>query len=93
MSEEEHCATPEDYCCEDRNSLMAGLGTIRFMNESGDAYPFSVDGDHGLETLKYVVISGKVHDISDNGNFIVDASRVWVGGKPLYGDLRAGSGD
>ena len=64
-----------------------------FMDESGDAYPFSVDGDHGLEILKYVVITGKVHDISDNGNFIVDASRVWVGGKPLYSDLRAGSGE
>ncbi|MBC8309858.1 MAG: hypothetical protein ISR75_06035 [Phycisphaerales bacterium] len=93
MSEEDHCATPEDYCCEDRDLLRAGLGTIRFMDESGDAYPFSVDGDHGLEILKYVVITGKVHDISDNGNFIVDASRVWVGGKPLYSDLRAGSGE
>ena len=93
MSEEEHCATPEDYCCEVPESLRAGLGTIRFMDKSGDAYPFSVDGDHGMETLKYVVISGKVHDISESGNFIVDASRVWVGGKPHYGDLRAGSGE
>ncbi|MDP7007952.1 MAG: hypothetical protein QGI78_00090 [Phycisphaerales bacterium] len=93
MSEEEHCATPEDYCCENRDLLRAGLGTIRFMNDSGDAYPFSVEGRHGLELLKFVVITGIVHDISENGNFIVDASKVWVGGKPYYGDLRAGSGE
>jgi hypothetical protein len=93
MSEEDHCATPEDYCCEEREKLNAGLGTIRFMDESGDAYPISVDGDHDMEILKYVVISGKVHDISESGNFIVDASKVWVGGKPHYGDLRAGSGE
>jgi hypothetical protein len=93
MSEEDHCSTPEDYCCEEREKLNAGLGTIRFMDESGNAYPFSVDGDHDMEILKYVVISGKVHDISESGNFIVDASKVWVGRKPHYGDLRAGSGE
>ena len=93
MGEEEHCQTPEDYCCEDRELLNAGLGTIRFMQDETEAYPFSIEGDHGLEILKYVVIEGTVHDINDKGLFIVDASTVWVGGKPHYGDLRAGSGD
>ncbi len=93
MSEEEHCSTPEDYCCENRELLQAGLGTIRFMQDATEAYPFSIEGDHGLELLKYVVIEGSIHDINNNGLFIVDASTVWVGGKPHYGDLRAGSGE
>ena len=29
MGEEEHCATPEDYCCEDPELRAQGLGTIR----------------------------------------------------------------
>ncbi len=93
MSEEEHCKTPEDYCCEDRELLNAGLSTIRFMNGATEAYPFSIEGDHGLEILKYVVIEGTVHDVNNKGVFIVDASTVWVGEKPHYGDLRAGSGE
>ncbi len=93
MGEEEHCPTPEDYCCEDRELLNAGLGTIRFMNGADETYPFSIDGDHGLEILKYVVIEGTVHDINDSGLFIVDASKVWIGGKPHFGDLRSGSGE
>jgi hypothetical protein len=91
MSEEEHCATPEDYCCENRELLNQGLATVRFLDDEGEAYPFSIDGDQGLETLKYVVIEGTLRDSNDKGLFIVDASKVWVGGKPHYGDLRAGS--
>ncbi len=91
--EKDHCDTPEDYCCEDPDLYKAGLGTVRFMDANGDVYPFTVEGDGGLEVLKYVVVEGKVHDINENGNFIVDATKVWVGGKPHYGDIRAGSGE
>ncbi len=92
MGEEEHCATPEDYCCEDPVLRTQGLGTIRFMDEKGESYPFSIEGSHGLETLKYVVVAGNVVDINESGLFVVDASKVWVGGKPSYGDERRGSG-
>jgi hypothetical protein len=93
MGETEHCATPEDYCCEDPELYAQGLGTIRFMDSNGDVYPYSVEGDHGMEVLKYVVVDGTVVDINDNGLFIVDANKVWVGGKPSYGNERAGSGE
>ena len=81
-----------------RNELLVGklaaqtLGTIRFMDDKGDSYPFSIEGSHGLETLKYVVVAGNVVDINESGLFVVDASKVWVGGKPSYGDERRGSG-
>ena len=42
---------------------------------------------------KYVVVEGKVNDTNEDGNFVVDASQIWVGGKPHFGDLRAGSGE
>lgn len=90
---EDHCATPEDYCCEDPELYAKGLGTVRFMDEMGDVYPFSVEGAHGLEILKYIVVKGTVNDINENGLFIVDANKIWVGGKPRFGDERAGSGE
>ena len=93
MSEDDHCSTPEDYCCEDSEMLKMGLGVVRFLNAHGDIYPFSIDGSNGLEILKYVVVEGKVNDTNEDGNFVVDASQIWVGGKPHFGDLRAGSGE
>jgi len=54
-----------------RNELLVGklaaqtLGTIRFMDDKGDSYPFSIEGSHGLETLKYVVVKGNVVDINE----------------------------
>ena len=93
MGEEEHCATPEDYCCEIRDKLNQGLATVRFLNNSGDPYPLSVDGEHGLKILKYVVVEGTLFDKNEEGLFIVDANQVWVGGKPSYGHDRDGSGE
>ena len=37
------------------------------------------------------VIAGNVVDINENGLFIVDANKVWVGEKPSYGNNRQGS--
>ncbi|MBT4530511.1 MAG: hypothetical protein HOC27_04845 [Phycisphaerae bacterium] len=93
MGEEEHCATPEDYCCENRDKLNQGLATVRFLDNFGDAYPFSVDGDHGLKILQYVIVEGTLFDKNEDGLFIVDANQVWVGGKPSYGHDRDGSGE
>lgn len=89
----DHCATPEDYCCEDPTKLTHSLGTVRFMKNELEAYPFTIEGDHGLETLKYIVVRGVVEDINENGLFIVDANQIWVGDKPSYGNERAGSGE
>ncbi len=93
MSEDEYCSTPEDYCCEDSEMLKMGLGAIRFLDANENIYPFSVEGSNGLEILKYVVVEGKVNDMNEDGNFVVDATQIWVGGKPHFGDLRAGSGE
>jgi len=89
----DHCETPEDYCCENPATLTKSLGTIRFLDDQGEMFPFSVEGSGGMEILKYVVVTGKVHDINEKGVFIVDASKIWVGGKPNYGNERQGSGE
>ena len=93
MADDDHCATPEDYCCEDPMAITQGLGTIRFMKNKTDTYPFSVEGEGEMEVLKYIVVQGTVNSINENGLFIVDAEKVWVGGAPVYGDNRAGSGE
>jgi hypothetical protein len=91
MIEKDHCATPEDYCCEDKDQVKQSLATIRFMDDEDEVYPFSVEGTHDLETLKFIVVQGTVIEFNDYGLFMINANKVWVGGKPSYGHERDGS--
>ena len=91
MGEEDHCRTPEDYCCVDMDSLRDGIATIQFVDTSGKPIKSSADGAGGLESLKYIVVNGTVRERNEDGLFIVDADTVWVGGKPNRSDHLAGS--
>lgn len=91
MGEEDHCPIPWDYCCEDNAAIRDGLATIRLLGPSGTVQQQSAEGQGGLETLKYVVVTGTVQDRNDDGLFVVDASEIWVGGKPSRADRTGGS--
>ncbi|MBG79993.1 MAG: hypothetical protein CMJ39_04685 [Phycisphaerae bacterium] len=91
MGKEDHCQYPEDYCCEDPDKLREGLATIQFVDGRGKPINTSAKGAGGLESLKFIVVSGKVRDRNDDGLFIVDAQEIWVGGKPNRQDHMAGS--
>ena len=90
-SEEDYCPVPQDYCCEDQDRLRQGLATIQLTSLEGAIIPVSAKGAGGLESLKFVVVSGEVKDRNDDGLFIVDASKIWVGGKPTWDDRMRGS--
>ena len=91
MGEEDHCAVPWDYCCEDADDLLDGMATIRILDEKGRPIRASARGMGGLEESKYILVEGTVNDRNDEGVFIVDATSIWVGGKPTRADLTAGS--
>jgi hypothetical protein len=91
MGEEDHCPVPWDYCCEPRESLTAGSATIRIMGDDGRPLPASAQGAGGLAPARFLVVKGVVADRNDQGLFVVDAERIWVGGRPDRDDLRLGS--
>ena len=91
MGEEDHCPVPWDYCCEDSNAITMGMATVRFIGEAGDPIAANAKGAGGLAPLRFVVVEGTVGDRNDDGLFVVDADRIWVGGRPERGDLRLGS--
>ncbi|MBQ72965.1 MAG: hypothetical protein CMJ67_08695 [Planctomycetaceae bacterium] len=91
MGEEDHCPVPWDYCCEDMAAITAGSATIRIVDESGVALPHSAQGAGGLAPARFLVVDGKVTDKNDEGLFVVDASRIWVGGRPDREDSMKGS--
>ena len=91
MTEEEHCSIPWDYCCEDSTMLRNGMATIRISGADGRPVPINAQGAGGLEPAKFVIIEGIVNDRNDEGVFTVDASSIWVGGKPTYKEPNKGS--
>lgn len=91
MGEDDHCSMPWDYCCEDGDNLRSGLATVRITGDDGRPIRTDAKGAGGLEESKFVVIEGVVNDRNDEGLFIVDASSIWVGGKPTYKEPRKGS--
>ena len=91
MGKHDHCPVPQDYCCEDPDLLRLGLATVQFTSPEGRIIPATAEGAGGLESLKFVVVEGEVRDRNNEGLFIVDARKVWVGGKPTYDDRMRGS--
>ncbi len=91
MGDEDHCDIPWDYCCEDMTSLRNGTVTIRLVDESGRPLRASAEGMGGLEKSKFILVEGVVHDRNDDGVFVVDATQVWVGGKPTAENPLLGS--
>ena len=90
MGEDDHCSVPWDYCCEDSDDLKMNVATVRFLDDDRPIRA-NAKGAGGLDVLKFVVVTGTVNDINDEGLFIVNADSVWVGGKPTFGEPRLGS--
>jgi hypothetical protein len=90
MADDDHCSAPWDYCCEDPDNLKMNVATVRFLDD-GRPIRTNAKSAGGLDVLKFVVVTGTVNDINDEGLFIVDADSVWVGGKPKFGEPRLGS--
>ena len=90
--DKDYCPIPYDYCCEPPEKLKAGLATIQFSKDDGMPYQVSAQGAGGLEGSKFVVIEGTVLERNDEGLFTVEASKVWVGGKPDRQNPLKGSG-
>ena len=91
MSDDDHCSMPWDYCCESREAMRTGMATIRILGSDGRPIGTTAEGSGGLEAAKFIVVEGTVSDLNDEGLFIVDADRIWVGGKPTYEEPRKGS--
>ncbi len=91
MSDDGLCGFPWDYCCEDGELLRNGMATIRITGDDGRPLRCTAEEVGGLETSKFVVVEGVVNERNNEGLFIVDASRIWIGGKPTFKDPLQGS--
>ncbi len=77
-AEPDHCKTPWDYCCEDREAMKRSMATIEFVDAGGQPFPFPVRGASGLEPMALVAVTGTVVEKNDAGLMVVRASKVVV---------------
>jgi hypothetical protein len=75
---EDHCATPWDYCCEPRESIVASSATIQVVGADGRPLKADLKGVRGLEPLADVYVVGTVAQRDDGGTFVVNADGVWI---------------
>lgn len=78
MDDPDHCATPWDYCCEDRTALRDGTATVEIAGSDGRPLAGSVRGTAGLDPLAIVTVVGTVTDRNDKGLLVVRAKRIEV---------------
>ena len=78
VDDPDHCATPWDYCCEDRNALRDGTATVEIAGADGRPLAGSVRGTAGLDPLAVVTVVGTVTDRNDKGLLVVRARRIEV---------------
>lgn len=78
MDDPDHCKTPWDYCCEDRDAMKRGTATIEITDASGKPLSLSVRGLQGLDPLATIAVTGTVTERNDAGLLVVRAKRIEV---------------
>lgn len=74
MGEEDHCATPWDYCCADPDELQSLTVNVEFL-EDGLPGDWSLKGQNGLDRLSEVVVAGTLRK-DEAGNLRIEATRM-----------------
>lgn len=77
-AEDDHCKTPWDYCCEDRDDLKRATATVEIVGENGKPLAWSVKGMSGLEPLATIAVTGTVVEKNDAGVMVVRAQKIEV---------------
>ena len=73
----DNCKTPWDYCCEDRDSLVANSATVQVVDAEGKPIKGGLEGVGGIKPLSEVVVKGKVQQ-ADGKVLVVNATGVFV---------------
>lgn len=70
------CPTPWDYCCEPKETVLAGTLTVEIVGSDGKPLKTGLSGVHGLEPLADVFVRGKV--VGAGNDLVIDATGVYV---------------
>ncbi len=72
------CKTPWDYCCDDKEDILAAKATIQLLGAGGKVLKQEFKGMAGMDHLSVVVVKGKVGKRDDPKNLIINATGIFV---------------
>lgn len=75
LSDDDHCATPWDYCCAAPDDVVSNSATVQLMNADGT--PFAGDPTASLDPLDEVVIVGRVGPRPNKDILTIQASGIF----------------
>jgi len=76
--DDDHCNTPWDVCCEDRNKVMLGTLTVQFTDTNGSVLRGNIQNIHGLRPGIGIQIHGKVARESLANAMVINASKFMI---------------
>lgn len=76
ISEDDHCPTPWDACCEDADQLKARRLSVQFVDADGNPLEGDLKAEGQLKELDHVVVVGKIAETSTKDNMIVYADQL-----------------
>ena len=78
MGEDDHCPTPWDACCDEKDDFREGTATIQVVGPDGRPLKQSLEGVEGLEKLSKILVKGRVAEQSGTNNLVINASEIQV---------------
>lgn len=77
---DDHCATPWDACCEDRDVLAKSRAMVQVLDADGTPLAQGLRQVNGLVELSKVTVIGVVAEQSTQENLIINAAQIHVKG-------------
>jgi hypothetical protein len=74
---QEGCATPWDYCCETRQTIISNLATVQVIDQQGRAVKVGLHGLNGLVPAAEIVVRGTVAKAGKN-LLVLNAQNIYV---------------
>ncbi len=81
----DECTTPWDVCCDDPDVVTASLATVQVLDEKGRPLKAGLRGLGGLKELSALIVVGEVAEGSNENNFLVNATGIYVPMAPTAG--------
>ncbi|CAA6678503.1 MULTISPECIES: hypothetical protein [unclassified Lentimonas] len=74
---DDHCTTPWDACCEDKDKLKAMRVSVQFVDASGNPIQQDLKATIGLKEQDTVAVTGTVTESSTPDNVIIHATALY----------------
>ena len=79
--DDDHCTTPWDFCCEDKNAVAQATALVQVVDNNGQVVKNDLKGLGGLQPGSYVVVEGTIDQQPASDNLVINAKHIFLDAK------------